>query len=197
MNDWPLAAELGERKRKLWYPSGQGTAASGDSAPGAATIDQTFERQDVNTTQALTNSQLRFTGNLFVPAGVTVTNLWVYFAANATTPTHTFGVLIDQALNVLGKTADLLTTALTGAAWKALPLTTPWLAPADTAVYLGLSSTAATPVSVSVPPGTLNALHGQNPKLGFNVAGTVDEPTDVGATITINATASPFWAAIS
>lgn len=186
----------GGGKRKLWYPTGLGTAGSGDTVDPAKIIDINDDRFVLTTTQALTNSQLRCTGNLMAPAGVPVAGVLIFVAGGATTPAHTFAALADQALNVVGKSADALTTAMAGASWRKFDLTTPWTPSVDTAVYACISSTAATPLSVSIGPGTINALPAQAPKLGFNVAGTIDDPTDVGATIAINAAANMFWAAI-
>lgn len=187
---------LAERKRKLWYPSGQGSAASGATFP-TSVIDQSGERHVLTTSQTLASGGARVTGNLFVPGGVTVTGIVVFFGSSANGPTHSFAFLADQALNVLGKSADATTDPLTALAWKTYPLTTPWVAPADTAVYAGFVQTSSTTqAGVTVGPGTINGLPSQPLRLGFNLPGTVTTPADIGSTIAFNVNANPFWVAL-
>lgn len=193
----PASASLVERKRALWYPSGQGSTGGGDSIDPTKVIDQTAERHLLTTSQTLTSGAARCVGNLLVPKGATVAGVVVYFATSANGPTHSFAFLTDQALNVLGKSADATTAALTAGVWKKYDLTTPWTAPADTAVYAGFVQTSTTTqVGVTVGPGTINALSGQGPRLGFALPGAVTTPSDIGSTVTVNATANPFYAFI-
>lgn len=190
------SSSVTERKRALWFPSGAGSGG-GASAPSNI-IDQSGDRMLLSTTQTATSGAMRVTGNLFAPAGTTVSNLLIYFASSSSGTTHSFAVLIDQALNVLGKSIDATTDALTVNVWKPYALTTPWVASVDTALGVGFVQTSTvTQVGLSVIPGTINSLMNQPPRMGFTTPGTTTVPGDVGSTITFNANANPFWAAIA
>lgn len=190
------ATDAAARKQALWYPTGQGSAASGSVFP-TNVIDQVGDRGLLNTSQALSSGGMRLSGNLMIPSGVTCTGGVVYIAASASGPTHSFMILVDQALNVLAKSADKTTTALTANTWIPYDWTAPYVASADIAVYAGFVQTSTTTqASVSVLPGTLTGLPNQVPRWGIQTPGTTTVPADIGSTVTVSSVANAFWAAL-
>lgn len=88
---------------------------------------------------------LGLAGGMLIPAGVTVTNVTFVSATQAAvTPTNWWFCLVDQALNVLRKTADQTTTAWAASTAKTLALASTYTPTVDTAVYAGVCVVAGT-----------------------------------------------------
>lgn len=159
-----------------------------------ATIDDSiFRGLAVTNLVPLASGTLYCTGNLIIPAGKLVTNLLVFTGNTVTAAiTNNWLALIDEVTNnVLGLTADLL-AAHAASVLVSIPLTTPYRAPKDQSVYVGMCQVGTTPNSfrglsslsgaVNLPPnlaGSSNA--------GLVGPGTLPSPiTDpTGATVSI------------
>lgn len=184
---------LAERKRKLWYPTGAGSGG-GSSAP-ASIIDETGVRALFGGTAAAPSSgTLRLVGNLFIPAGVTVTSVTFYAVAAGSSLTHTWFALVDQAGNVLRKTSDDTSSAWTANTWKTLNLATTYTPSSDIAVYAGIVSVGTT---ATLPVLAAGNVGGITPFISCNSTASLTDPASLGGTVTFGANAVHTYAALA
>lgn len=114
----------------------------------------TIRRADVgaSATAFLTSGTL-FLVAVFLPRGMTVTNIRVLFAADAITPTNLWYGLYDKNLAKLQVTADNTNGALTAGALKTLALASPFVTTYDGLHYVAIMSAAGT-----TPTGRIAAI---------------------------------------
>lgn len=117
---------------QLWMPTGA--------------ICETYPRSDRGDACVLmTTGMLYLAGGLVVPGNTTVTNItFVSSTTAAGTPLNWWFCLVDQAFNVLGKTADQTTTAWGTNTPKTLALSSTYTPTVETPVYAGVMVKATT-----------------------------------------------------
>lgn len=172
-----------DAKRRLWIPTGA--------------IDESVAIRLASVTSTVVSGTLFVTGGLVVPAGQTVSSVTFRISGAAVTPTDTWMCLVrlsDRA--VLAKSASDGGAAV-GTGFKTMALTTPWTAVDDTAVYAGIVSVAATPVTVNGV--SISALmHAAAPVLSGNSTAGLTNPASLGATAAaVTATSQMAYAYIS
>lgn len=159
-------------RNQAWMPSGA--------------ISETFPRDNRGDTAVVTSTGLLYlAGGLLIPANQTVTNVtFVSSGTAAGTPTHWWFCLVDQALNVLAKTADQTTTAWAANTAKTLALSAPYTPTVDTPVYAGFLMTATTVISMvaSVTSAGGTGHTALTPTLMGQSTGGLTTPASLGAT---------------
>lgn len=152
----------------------------------SAAICETFPRD--NRGDACTVSStgvLYLCGGLLIPAGVTVTNCtFISSSTAAGTPTNWWFVLVDQALNVLRKTADQTTTAWAANTVKTLAYATTFTPSVDTPVYAGymVKATVVPSFVGSVVSAGGSAHAALAPMLSGQSTSALTTPASLGAT---------------
>jgi hypothetical protein len=159
-------------RNQAWMPTGA--------------ISETFPRDNRGDAATVTSTGLLYlAGGLLIPANQVVTNVtFVSSSTAANTPTHWWFCLVDQALNVLAKTADQTTTAWAANTAKTLALTAPYTPTIDTPVYAGFLMTATTVISMV---GSVTSAGGTGhttltPKLMGQSTSGLTTPASLGAT---------------
>jgi hypothetical protein len=165
------ATPVGELKRRAWVPTGA--------------IDESTWIRLGGSGSTLTSGTLQLVGNLFVPAGRTVSSIsFQSQSQGVVTPSNQWFCLVRTSdLSVLGKTSDDTTAGWGASTWKTLSLSTPWTADTDTAVYAGCLVVAATTPNLAGTGGS-TAMTGRAPALGGNSTTGLTNPASLGATAT-------------
>lgn len=110
----------------------------------AAGIDENTDRFFQTETYTPPSGTLVLCGGAVLRRDIMVTGVAFLSIALTVTQTHLWFCLVDQSLNVIGKTADQGSTAWAAGSVLALPLTSTYTPGADIAVYLGLCCVAGT-----------------------------------------------------
>lgn len=159
-------------RNQLWMPTGA--------------ISETYPRDNRGDACAVTSTGVLYlAGGLLVPANQTVTNVtFVSSTTPAGTPTNWWFCIVDQALNVLRKTADQTTTAWAASTAKTLALATTYTPTSDTPLYAGVMVKATT---VPTFVGSVMSAGGTGhtaltPKFAGQSTGSLTTPASLGAT---------------
>lgn len=179
-------------KSKLWRP----TAISGTAQ--SAIIDENFSRSDfIGTASAITSTGvLRLFGGSVIPAGKTCAKAIVFLVGAGSGLTHNWAVLTDQSGAILAITADDTSATTSATAFKTYTWTTPYVASADIAVYVGICFVGSG--GPTAPVKTAQNVGGEVPKFAMNSNSGLTDPASLGAgPVTLGANASPTWIALA
>lgn len=152
----------------LWAPS--------------SSIDNCYSRLTRIDAQAfLASGALRLVGGVVIPSGRAVNSITFVSVGAAATPTNQWFCLVDQAFNVLVKTADDTTTAWAANAAKTLTLASTYTPTSQTAVYVGCMVAAATVPTLAGVSGNviMNAI---TPPMAVSSTASLTNPASLGAT---------------
>ncbi len=163
------------------------TTAVEDAWAPANVIAETFARSGVtnNSIGILSTGRLTVCGGAVIPANRTVTNISFISGNTALSAgTNQWFCLIDQALNVLAKTADDTSTAWSANTVKTLALSATYRPSVNTPVYIGIVVAAATPPTLAGPviSNTSSAVHSIVPMIAASSTTGLTNPASLGAT---------------
>lgn len=132
----------------------------------------------------LLSGRLHLAGCFVLPAGVPINNITFQSATTAAgTPLNQWFCLVDQAMNVLGKTADDTTAAWNANTRKTLPLSATYTPTNEIAVYAGILVVATTVPTIVAVNALGNVLAGAPVIAGTSTTG-LTTPASLGATAT-------------
>lgn len=152
---------------------------------------------EVNTA-APTASGTLFMQGIYLPAGITVSNiLWHSATTAANTPTHWLLGLYDSARNLLATSTDRTNEAWAAQTLKTIAMTTPYLVPTSELYYCGLMMTATAVItSKGDTAKTSGSLWAQPPIMsGASSTGLTTTLPNPAAAITPGLL--PVWCAVS
>lgn len=165
------------------WAGGSGSGApNGPWAPTGA-IAENFTRVDkVADAYAPISGELTLAGGMVLPANVPVNSITLAGGSGGlTTPTHQWFCLVDQALNVLAKTVDDLTTAWGAFSKKTLALSAAYTPSVATPVYVGCLITAASTGNL-IALATNTTMHQSLPMIAGRSTTGLTTPGSLGAT---------------
>ena len=193
---------------QFYNTAGQLLTASGLSTAGSLSLDgptgvlaQSMDRATANETNqaAPTASGTLFMQGIYIPGGVTVSNiLWHSATTAANGPTHWMAGLYDASRVLRATSTDHTSEAWAAQTMKTIAMVTPYLIPSSGLYYVGFFMTAS--VAIITSKGdvsrTNGALWAQPPIMsGASTTGLTTALPDPAAAIT--AGLLPIWCAVS
>ena len=160
---------------RLWMPTGA--------------IAETMPRMGIrHEAQTIVTGRLHLAAGLILPAGVPVNSITFLSGGTALAGgSNQWFSLVDQAGNVLAKTADDTSTAWAANAPKTLTLSAPYTPVATTAVYAGIVVVASTmPNLVGVTQASTAAVQAAPKTAVFGTSSGLTNPASLGATTALN-----------
>jgi hypothetical protein len=193
---------------QFYNSAGQLLSATGAPNNGVPRLDgptgvlaQSMDRATANETNqaAPTASGTLFMQGIYIPAGVTVSNiLWHSATTAANGPTHWMAGLYDVNRVLRATSTDHTSEAWAAQTMKTIAMVTPYLIPSSGLYYVGFFMTASTAVITSKGDisRTNGALWAQPPIMsGASTTGLTTALPDPAAAIT--AGLLPVWCAVS
>lgn len=154
----------------------------GSSWMPSASIENFPRTTRIDAQSALASGRLSLFGGLVIPAGRAINSItFVSSTTAAGTPTNQWFCLVDQALNVLMKTADDTTTAWLASATKTLTLSAPYTPAAEISVFAGIM-VAATTVPTLAGVSAMAAMNAIAPQINIVSTASLTNPASLGAT---------------
>jgi len=194
---------------QFFTTAGQILTASGSPNNGVPRLDgptgikaQSMDRASCAETNqtAPTAGGTLFMQALYIPAGVTVSNiLWHSATTAANGPTHWMAGLYDTSRNLLATSTDHTSEAWAAQTMKTIAMVTPYVIPASGLYYIGFFMTASTAIITSKGDvsKTSGALWAQVPIMsGASSSSSLTDtlPNPAGA---ITPGLLPIWCAVS
>jgi hypothetical protein len=193
---------------QFFNSSGQLLTATGAPNNGVPRLDgptgvlaQSMDRAscaEINTAAPTATGTL-FMQGIYLPAGITVSNiLWHSATTAAGTPTHWMAGLYDVSRNLLATSTDHTSEAWAAQTLKTIAMVTPYLVPSSGFYYIGFFMTATTVITSKGDTAKTNgSLWAQAPIMSgasSSTGLTTSLPDPAGA---ITAGLLPVWCAVS